>query len=153
MYHLARTDTTRGDLADDALEVADLLQRLADRLACLGLAEQVFHYRLTISYRSYFLERERHPAVQHTSAHRGDSAVDDVEQRTAVLALPARQFQIADREAVEPYVFVFFDTAQVLDMSRLEVLRHIKIHEDASCGRYTCRHLVQTETFEGTHAP
>ena len=38
-------------------------------------------------------------------------------------------------------------------MSCLEVLRHVEIHEDASCGSHSGRHFLQAEPLEGADAP
>ena len=52
----------------------------------------------------------------------GDGAINDIVECDTILSLSAQQFQIANGKAVHPYVFVFFDAAQVLDMSCLQVL-------------------------------
>ena len=33
-------------------------------------------------------------------------------------------------------------------MSGLQMLRHIQVHQDTTCGGDTCRHLLQPQTFE-----
>ena len=76
-----------------------------------------------------------------------------IEEGLALCRLTACQFEVANRETVQPHVFVFLDTAQVLDMARLQVLRHVQVHQYTACCRYAERHLVQTEALERTHAP
>ena len=41
----------------------------------------------------------------------------------------------------------------MLDVSRLEVLRHVEIHEDASCSSHSGRHFLQAKTLERADAP
>ena len=130
-----------------------MVQRLTQRLAVFGVLKEVFDYRLTVADRTNVLEWKRHPSVQHTSAHRCDRAVDDIVEGGTVIGLPVREFEVTNRETVEPHVFVFLDTAQVLDMSRLQVLRHVEVHQDSSCRGHTCRHFFQTESLERTHTP
>ena len=108
----------------------------------------MFYYGLPVTDLPYLFERKSHPTMQHTSAHRRDRAVDNIVERPALLCLTACQLQITDSEAVQPYVFIFFYTAKMLNMTRLQVLRHIEIHQNTSCSRDACRHLIQTESFE-----
>ena len=149
MYHLAWSDTSRGDLADDTFEVTYLGERVSQRLAGFGVLEEVFDHCLSIAYCPHLFERESHPTMEESSTHRSDRAVDDVVQRFTLFGLAVVEFEVLDGEAVEPDIFIFFDTAEVLDMSGLEVLRHIEVHEDTSCGGDTCRHFLEAESFEG----
>ena len=91
--------------------------------------------------------------MEQASAHRGDGAIDDVVEGTTLFCLSTEQFKIADGEAIEPHIFLFFDTAEVLYMACLQVLRHIQIHQYASCCGDACRHVVESEALERGDAP
>ena len=91
--------------------------------------------------------------MQHPSSHGRDRTVDNIKQCAALFGLSAQKLQIADGELVQPYVFVFLYTAQMLDMSRLQVLGHVEVHQNTSGCCHACRHFLQTESFERRHAP
>ena len=79
--------------------------------------------------------------------------VEDIVECLALRRLPAEEFQVVDGEAVKPHVFIFFDTAKVLNMTRLQVLRHIQIVENTPRSNHSVGHLVQSETFQVLHLP
>ena len=60
------------------------MQLLVGELTELWLAEEVFHHVEPVVYLPLALQREYEPAAQHSSAHRRDRLVNDVEQRGAV---------------------------------------------------------------------
>ena len=89
--------------------------------------------------------------MEQATAHRGDGAINNIVERDTILSLSAQQFQIANGKAVHPYVFVFFDTAQVLDMSCLQVLGGIQIVQDGACCYHALWQVVHAKTFEVLH--
>ena len=125
MHHLARSNTPGCDFAHDTLHILYLPDLFPQQVAFVRVAEKILHHRLAVAYRAHILERECQPAVQQTPAHRRNGMVEDIVERLALCRLPAEEFEVMNGKAVEPYVFVFLNTAQVLYMTRLQVLRHI----------------------------
>ena len=72
-------------------------------------------------------------------------------ERDTILSLSAEQLQVADSEAVHPYILVLFDAAQVLDMSCLQVLSSIQVVQDSTCGYHALWQVVHTKTLEVLH--
>ena len=148
LHHLTRTDTSGTDLADRTLHILQLRQALAYLLATVGVAEEVFDHRLPVSDRAHLFERESHPAVEHTCAHGSDGLVQYVVQRTAVVALAVKQFEVTDGELVEPDILVGLQPAERMDMFGLQVLGYVQVVQYARSGYYTVRHASDTETLE-----
>ena len=59
-----------------------------------------------------------------------------------------QEFEIAERELVEPHVFVFFNAAKRCDMSRLQMLGHIEIMEYASGCYYAQWQFLYTKPLQ-----
>ena len=148
MHHLTRTDTSGADLADRALHVLQLRQAVAYLFAPIGVAEEVFDYRLPVAYRAYLFQWECHPAIEHTSAHGSDGFVQYVVQRTAVIALAVQQFEVTYGKLIEPYITVGLQPAERVDMFGLQMLGYIQVVQYARCGYHTVRHARDTETLE-----
>ena len=103
---------------------------------------------MPVAYRSYVLQREGHPAIEHTSAHRGDCLVQYVEQRPAVVTLTLQQLKVTDSEAVKPHVLIYLQTAKRMNMLRLQVLGYIQIMQYTRRGNHTFLHMGHAEALE-----
>ena len=112
------------------------------------MAEEVFDNRLPVADRAHLFERERHPAVEHSSSHRGNGLVEYIIERLAVVTLTVEKFEVADREPVEPHVLVGFQTAERMNMFGLQVLGYIQVVQYSCCGYYTVGHTAYAEAFE-----
>ena len=84
------------------------MQVLRDYFTHIWFTEQVIHHILTFVDLPYILQREKHPATQHSSPHRGDGLVYDIKQRDAVLVHGSQQLQVPDRELIQTDIAVLF---------------------------------------------
>ena len=113
------------------------------------MTEEKFHHFLALTNGSYGLEREGYPASKQSGAHGRGGAVDDIYERSGIgIGRMRQEFEIAERELVEPHVFVFFNAAERCDMSRLQMLGHIEIMEYASGCYYAQWQFLYTKPFQ-----
>ena len=94
------------------------------------------------------LQREQNPAAHHAAAHRRDGAVDDIEQRLAVVTHGGYQFQVADGKLVQTYITLCLNARQVGDVTQLGVLGDVEIVEDGTAGDDGIVHARDTEALE-----
>ena len=112
LYNLAWRHSSYSHLGYDALHVADTMQIVVNGLSEVGLTEECLHHIQALVDRSNVHKREHSPAFQHTRTHCCRGAVDNVEQRHAVVLHRLQKFQGAYSELVESDISVFLDASQ-----------------------------------------
>ena len=148
LCHLARADTSRCHFAYKTLHILDSRQLFLQLLARLRIAEEMFYYGLTITNRTDILKRECHPPTHSATAHRCEGLIEDVDKGLAVLCLSSKQFKITKGKTVQPHESVLLNTAYILNMAVLEVLRHVEIMEYRTSSDDTFWQLVDTKALE-----
>ena len=148
MHQFARRDAAHGSLGRQALQVTDEFQPFLDQFAAVGVAHEVLHHVEAAVDGLGVLQREQHPAAHHASAHRRDGAVDDVEQRLAVVVHGCHEFQVADGEFVQAHIALGLDARQVGDVSQLGVLGNVQVVQDGTAGDDGIVHARDAEAFQ-----
>ena len=94
------------DLADEALQVVDALEGLADLAPGDGRAEAFGHGVLALRDRARVAERPEKPGAEEPAARRGHGEIDDVEEGPLELAVAevAHELEVADGRGVEDQV-------------------------------------------------
>ena len=148
MHHLSGRYSAHSHFRYDTLYVADAVQMLVDGLTEVGLAEKRFHHVETLVDGRHVAQRKYRPAAQQSAAHRCAGAVDDGEQRHAVVLHRLQQLQRVDCKAVETHIAVGIDARKRRDVSNLCVLRHLQILQYGSCRRHAEVQMVYAEALQ-----
>ena len=148
LHHLSGRHSAHSHLRYDTLYVANAVQMLVYGLSKVGFAEERVHHVEALVDRSHVAQREYRPAAQQTSAHRRAGAVDDGEQRHAVVLHRLQQLQRVDGEAVEAHIAVGVDASERRDVANLRVLRHLKILQDGSSRCHAQVQMVYAEALQ-----
>ena len=148
LHQFARRDASYGSLGGQAFQVTDEFQPLLDQFAAVGVAHEVLHHVEAAVDGLGVLQREQHPAAHHASAHRRDGAVDDVEQRLAVVVHGCHEFQVADGEFVQAHIALGLDARQVGNVSQLGVLGDVQVVQDGAAGDDGIVHGRDAEALE-----
>ena len=146
--HLAGRHAAHCHLGDDALEVAYAMELVIDQHAEVGGTEEAVDHVEPLAYGVDIAEREDQPASQHAAAHRGDGAVDDIEQRTPVFLHGLEQFERAYGEAVEAHILLFLEAGQRGDVADMGVLGNLEILHDGSGGYDAVVEMVYAKSLE-----
>ena len=124
------------------------MQIVVNGLSEVGLTEECLHHIQALVDRRNVHQWEHSPAFQHTRTHRCRGAVDNVEQRNAVVLHRLQQFQGAYSELVESDIAVFLNSAQRCNVSQVGVLRHFKILQYGSGCNHSEFQMFNAETLE-----
>ena len=111
-----------GDLADEAFQVADAAQHIAEVVALVGHAEEGLDDVQTAVDGLGVHQREQQPAVQQARPHGRDGLVKDAQEALAAFFKWLNQFQVAHGEAVEAHVAVLLDARNCRDVGQTRVL-------------------------------
>src|SRR5699024_9870776 len=127
-YQLARRDALGGNARRKPLQVAYPLQNRTGFLAHAVIRPETLHHIEPAVEPRDILYRQRYPLLEQPAAHRRDRPVDDVRE-TAPFAhrIGRKEFEVAYREAVYPYVPVFVDARDAGNVAHVLVLRKIEI--------------------------
>ena len=148
LNYLAWRHTSYSHLGYDALHVAYTMQIVVNGLSEVGFAEECLHYIKTLVDRSNVHKREHSPTFQHASTHRCRGAVDNIEQRNAVVLHRLQKFKRAYGELVESDITVLFNSAQRCNVSQVGVLRHFKILQYGSGSNHSELQVFNAETLK-----
>ena len=150
---LTRRDALRGDPSRNPFQIPHQRHLLADDVRQIRILREALHHVQTFVDPGRVLDRHGDPALQETAAHRRQRAVDDVRE-TALLARPVRgeEFQIADRELVDPHVVLLVDARNRRDVARIAVFGEFQIVENRPRSRDAAREVVDAEAFERRRA-
>ena len=151
LHHFPWRHTSCGHLRYDTLQVADALQVLVHRLAERGVAVEVVHHVEPFVDAPLVPQGEHQPPAKHAPAHGADRAVDDVEQRLAVLLHGLQQLQRADGKLVEPDEALLLNARQRSDVGYLRVQRLFQVLQHGSGSHDAVLHVVDTEALERLH--
>ena len=146
--HLARIDAVESNLAYKPFKVAHVLQ--------FGLNLQ-FHIFVVSKIRSYLLalmngrnvfQRQRHPALQHSRAHRCQGVVYHIDKTVSVFVQRRKNLEVAEGETVNPDILILGNALDAGYVAYLCVLCDVKIMQNSAGGYRTKLQLVDAETFE-----
>ena len=93
----------------------------------IRLAIVILHDVQTLVDGLLIFQWKHQPAAQQTTSHRTHCLIDDIKQRFAVILHGMNQLQTANRELIEPYIFVLFDARDGCDMAYLGMLCLFKV--------------------------
>ena len=98
-------------------------------------------------------ERHGDPSFEHAATHRRAGAVDHIGESAALARSVRREeLQIADRELVDPYIFLLIDPRDGGDVPDILVLRKLKIIEYGTSRSDACSEMVDAESLERLRA-
>ena len=135
---VARPRRAQRHAREDAFEIDDVLERIAQALEA-GRAAVVVEQRRdgVVAHRQLrrVAQRPRQPALQRARTHRGDAAVEHLEQREIVLAgQRAVDLQIAPRRRIENQRFAGCLDAQGSQVRQRGLLRFLQVLQQGTGG-------------------
>ena len=146
---IARAGGAQRHAADEPLDVVHRLQHLAEA-AAIGRAEgELLDGVEPIANPLQRTERLQQPAAQHAAAHRGDGAIDLVEQRPLRPALAARDnLEMLQRHRIDEQAFGGRLVGHRAHMREVGLLGVAEIPDQPARGLNRARAAVEAEAVE-----
>ena len=149
LHQLAGRDARRGDARSDTLHIPHQRHLFAHDVGQIGVPDEFLDHVQPLPDLHGVLDRHGDPPFQQTAAHRRQRTVDDVGE-TALLAGAVRreEFEVADRELVDPDVILLIDTRYGGDVRDVAVLGEFEVVENRPGGRETAGEVIDAESLE-----
>ena len=148
LHQFARRDAAHSHLRNQALDVAHQFQLLLHQFTAFHILEEVFHHVEAAVDGLHVLQREQHPSVEHTRAHRRKRAVDYRQQTLAIFRHRSHEFEVTDGELVEAHKAVGLDASEGGDMLDLRVLGEVEVMENGTCRLHALGHALHAKALE-----
>ena len=128
---VARGQVVVGDLARDALDVADPFQRIRDAAADDGRIVQLLHAVQPRADVLFAAQRIEHELVHPPRPHRSLRLIQKPQKRAAALAVAQRahEFEVGDRRRVEHHHLAGADQTDAVDVAQGMLLRLAQIFD------------------------